>query len=223
VRCAGAVRAAAVWALAFAVFTVVTQWAFGSAGQWQFERSAFEGGAWWQLATSQWVHLTWPHATMNIAAMALIVVALAGWVDRPTQGMALLGGYAGVALVVALDPACAYYAGVSGALHGLLAGSAVRMVFPQSAWLHATAARWTSTRRVLGCTVLAGMVVKLLIQHVAGASSGPGWLGVVAYAPAHWGGAVAGALVVFVRVMLGPRLQLRAQQGALTQRQRHKG
>lgn len=221
--CAGAVRAAAGWALAFAVFTVATQWAFGAAGQWQFERVAFEGGAWWQLATSQWVHLTWPHAAMNIAAMVLIMVVLALWVDLPTQGVALLGGYAGVALVVALDPACAYYAGASGALHGLLAGGAVRMVFPQGDWTNAQGVTWAGMPQVLGWTVLAGMVAKLLIQYSGVALAAPDWLGVVAYGPAHWGGATAGAMVVLVRVLVLIRLRLRAQKCALAQRQRHQG
>jgi membrane associated rhomboid family serine protease len=193
---ARALRAGAWFAFAFAVLTVAALWALGAASPWQFERVAFEGGAWWQLATSQWVHLTWPHAAVNIAAAAVMLVALAGWVDLPTQGVALLGGYAGVALVVALDPTCAYYAGASGALHGLLAGSGVKLALTKGPSPNATGVRQSHWSQVLGWTALAGMGVKLFFQHFEGASSEPGWLGVVAYRPAHVGGAVAGAIFV---------------------------
>ncbi len=208
-----ALRAGVWFACAFAVLTVAAQWALGAASPWQFERVAFEGGAWWLLATSQWVHLTWPHAAVNIAAAALMLLALAGWVDLPTQGVALLGGYAGVALVVALDPTCAYYAGASGSLHGLLAGSGVKLALTQGPSPNAKGVRHTHWPQVLGWTVLAGMGAKLLLQHFEGASSGPGWLGVVAYRPAHVGGAVAGAIFV--------ALGLALRRVAFAQHQRH--
>jgi rhomboid family GlyGly-CTERM serine protease len=210
---AGGSRTGAWYALGFTVWTVSAQWAFGATGQWQFDRVAFEGGAWWQLATSQWVHLSWSHAAMNAAAAALVLVALADWVDLPTQGMALLGGYAGVALVVAMDPACTYYAGASGALHGLLAGSAVNLALTKGLGPNAADVRRNSRSRILGWSVLVGVGAKLLIQHFAGASSGPGWLGLVAYQPAHVSGTFAGATVVALGSVV--------RQYALSQHQRH--
>lgn len=196
VGCVGVWRTAAWYALVFAVFTMAAQWAFGAAGamgQWQFERAAFEGGAWWQLATSQWVHLSWPHAGMNAAAAALMLLALAGWVDGSTQGAALLGGYAGVALVVALDPACAYYAGASGALHGLLAGSGVAMLLVVG---DSKALFFLGKANGLGLAILTVLLAKLFFQQHWAGTPALSWIGIQTYYPSHSAGAAGGALVV---------------------------
>jgi membrane associated rhomboid family serine protease len=120
-----------VWLAAlFVLFTLGFELWPGASELLRFARVSYERGAVWQLLSSQWVHLSRWHAAGNAFALVLIVFASGFWLRWPLQLLALCGGYAGVALVLALDPDCSYYAGASGALHGLLAGNAVAI-----AWL----------------------------------------------------------------------------------------
>ncbi|MBK6323432.1 MAG: rhomboid family intramembrane serine protease [Burkholderiales bacterium] len=93
-----------------------------------FVRAEFLAGAWWQLLTAQWVHVSWLHAAVNLVGLGVLLITFNGWVAKRVLAVALLGGYVGVAVVLALDAGCAWYAGASGALHGLLAGAALALV-----------------------------------------------------------------------------------------------
>lgn len=179
------------WALGFTALTFAAQLASDATGGWPWHRSEFMAGAWWQLFTSQWVHFNAAHASTNIAAMALMLLAFGRLVDRPLQISALLGGYAGVAIVLVGDPTCSYYAGASGALHGFLAGNALALVAthpaPKSTTIHP---------RSVGLAVLLALAAKLLIQHGWGGPSALNWLGFPTYTPAHETGAMGGLLAV---------------------------
>jgi hypothetical protein len=94
----------------------------GLPGALRFERPRFEQGAWWELLSAQWVHLSLSHALANAAALLLIAGLLRSWLSTAVQCLLLAGAAAGVALVIALDSGCGYYAGFSSALHGWLAG-----------------------------------------------------------------------------------------------------
>ena len=181
------------WALAFAVGTLGAQWLPGLVESWPFERSAYAAGAWWQLLTSQWVHWGTVHAAVNAMGFAVLLLAFQHLVPGRTQALALLGGYAGVAFTVALDASCARYAGASGALHGLLAGSALALLLSRSQPVgsHARA-------RMLGGLVLVGLVAKLLVQHGRANPLEPGWLGFATYYPAHEAGALGGLVAVLL-------------------------
>ena len=48
----------------------------GLSAAWRFERVRFEQGAWWQLLSAQWVHLSLTHALANAAALLLIAPLL---------------------------------------------------------------------------------------------------------------------------------------------------
>ena len=104
----------------------------GLPAAWRFERPRFAQGAWWQLLSAQWVHLSLPHALANAAALLLIAWLLRSWLSTAVQCGLLAGAVAGVAAVIALDPGCAYYAGLSGALHGWLGGAAAWLVARRS-------------------------------------------------------------------------------------------
>jgi len=173
-------------ASAFAVFTLVAQFWPGLSQLWRFSRQAFEGGAWWLLATSQWVHLSGLHAVVNAAAMALILLAFDHFVDWFTHAISMLGGYAGVAIVVALDPACQSYAGASGALHGFLAGSLVAVVATRKGAI-----------RVLALGGVMALAIKLWVQHDS-AHSFTGWLGFPTYYPAHEAGSLGGVVAIML-------------------------
>ncbi|MBI2748701.1 MAG: rhombosortase [Burkholderiales bacterium] len=151
-----------------------------------FVRTEFAAGAWWQLVSAQWVHLSWQHTGVNLLGLLVLLVVFHGLVPPRLQLTAFVGGHVGVAAVLALDANCAYYAGASGALHGLLAGCALCLVLLQARWL--------------GGAVLAGLAVKLVWQHATGDVGAPGWLGFATYYPAHEAGAVGGlAAVALVR------------------------
>jgi rhomboid family GlyGly-CTERM serine protease len=150
-----------------------------------FVRTEFAAGAWWQLVSAQWVHLSWPHAGVNLLGLLVLLVVFHGLVPSRLQLIAFVGGHVGVAAVLALDANCAYYAGASGALHGLLAGCALCLILQA---------------RKLGWAVLAGLFTKLVWQHTTGDATAPGWLGFATYYPAHEAGAVGGlAAVALVR------------------------
>lgn len=127
---------------------------------------------------------------MNTGAMVLMLLAFHRLVDRPLQLTAWVGGYTGVAIALASDPACSYYAGASGALHGFLAGSALALLLTHGD----TGAR--SRPRSLGLVVLLALGLKLLLQHAADDPSTLNWLGFSTYTPAHEAGALGGLLAV---------------------------
>ena len=181
------------WSLGFALATLGAQGLSDARGGWQFARPAYAAGAWWQLLTAQWVHFGWTHACANVAGMLVLLVSFQHLVDGRLQGLALLGGYAGVALVLALDPGCAFYAGASGALHGLLAGNALSLWFST---LHD--AGGGAGRRRLAAWLLLGLAIKLAVQHLGGDASAPGWLGIATYYPAHEAGALGGLVAVLL-------------------------
>lgn len=188
-------------ALAFIAFTLAAQWLPGVAQGWQFDRNAYGAGAWWQLLTAQWVHWSSLHAAVNALGFAVLLVAFQQLVAGPMQILALLGGYVGVALVIALDANCAQYAGASGALHGLLAGSALALLLPRSTTAQSMAnprarAQW------LGALVLSGLAIKLLAQHGLANESPTGWLGFTTYYPAHEAGAAGGLVAVLLAYTL---------------------
>lgn len=185
---------AGLWSLVFVMLTLALQWLPDAAQHWQFVRTAYTAGAWWQLFTAQWVHMNTLHAAVNVLGFVVLLRAFRGLVSGRLQLQALLGGYAGVAVVLAMDPHCAVYAGASGALHGLLAGSACGLL--------ASAPPPPMTRQrmhILACCVLLGLAAKLLVQHFDASPSASGWLGFATYYPAHEAGAVGG----FVAVALG--------------------
>lgn len=174
-------------AVVFGVCTLGLQLWPGAAECLQFSRAHYAQGAFWQLLTAQWVHLSFGHALGNALAFAVIVLTSGCWLGWRAQLLALGGGYAGVALVLALDAHCSYYAGASGALHGLLAGNALRLV-----WGGRPQRQWT------GLALLGGMALKLWWQS-GGMPAAPwgGWSFPV-YHPAHIAGALGGMGLVLL-------------------------
>jgi membrane associated rhomboid family serine protease len=203
----------------FVLITLGLQVWPGASQVLRFSRVGYEQGAFWQPLTSQWVHLSGWHAVANAAAFALIFLASGRWIRWPFQLLALCGGYAAVAVVVALDPNCSYYAGASGALHGLLAGNAVVMAC--AAWPLAPADASTARScRLVAAALLSVMALKLTLQagsarEVAQQVALGGWAFPV-YHPAHVAGALGGVglvlLVLAARALLATKDQSRDRQ-----------
>jgi len=192
-------------AVFFVLVTLGLQLWPGASELLRFSRPSYALGAFWQPLTSQWVHLTGWHAVGNALAFALIAVASSYWVRWPLQMLALLGGYAGVAVVVVLDPDCSYYAGASGALHGLLAGNAVSFALgagllrrPAGEGGHCFSAPSPGCRLGLGAALLIFLALKLWLQSDGGLGATPSRWGFPVYRPAHCAGALGGLVLVFV-------------------------
>lgn len=181
----------ALFAAGCVLLVLAAQIVSNARGGWVFVRTAYEAGAWWQLFSAQWVHFGWPHAAWNALCMLLMLLAFRGWVAVGIQCAAWVGGYLGVAAVLAMDPACAYYAGLSGALHGYWAGSALGL------WLGPAAlTQRSSLLHGMAVVMLVMLVLKLWIQQ--GASILPHSMAFAVYHPAHSAGVAGGLLAVWV-------------------------
>lgn len=207
----------------FAVVTLGLQAWPGASELLRFTRSGYAQGAFWQTVSSQWVHLSPWHAASNALAFLVIVLASGFWIRWPLQVLALCGGYAGVAVMVALDTNCSYYAGASGALHGLLAGNAAAMVWagpslgsPAGAAGPAARVAAAYRARLVALAVWGGMALKLWWQ-AGGTPQAPGggW-GFPVYYPAHVAGALGGIglvlLVLAARAVLAAKVQAKYRQ-----------
>ena len=138
----------------------------------------------WRAFSAAWVHWSALHLAANV--LALIVIAALGVVARlplpATLAWALAWPLTQIGLL--LQPALAHYGGLSGVLH---AGVAVA-----GWWILATT---RGRARAIAAAILAGLVVKLVLEEPWGPPlrHGGGWD--IATAPlAHATGAVAGSL-----------------------------
>lgn len=92
----------------------------------RYDRAALLSGQWWRGLTGHLVHLNFAHVLLNLAGLILICELL--WHRLPwLHGSALLlFSAAGTSFLLWwLHPELAWYAGLSGALHGLWAGCAL--------------------------------------------------------------------------------------------------
>jgi rhomboid family GlyGly-CTERM serine protease len=121
------------------------------AGLMRYQRQEVLNGQWWRLLSCHLVHLDSVHLATNIAALFVMSAIFADTLRAGTQLLALLfaGMVVGLALL-ACEPQVSYYAGLSGALHGLLAVGALV---------------WVRDRPRLGGLLVAGMLCKLLIEY----------------------------------------------------------
>jgi rhomboid family GlyGly-CTERM serine protease len=134
--------------------------ALGGPALWGYERQAIEDGQIWRLLTGQLVHLNTVHLALNLLGLAGV---MAVWGRELAQPCALLVTYLGSACVVGiglwfLEPKLAWYAGASGALHGLFAAGIVLA---------------TSVDRTLRAAAALGLLLKLVLEtHVETGTAG---------------------------------------------------
>ena len=176
-------RHAVAWGVAFGLVCAAAQGLDASGMAWQFQRTAWAQGAWWQLFTSQWVHLSWGHWLGNVLGFVIVWAGLR--LRLPARSLLLVhaGGFLGVMAVLQWDTQCQYYAGASGALHGLWAGGAVLLLLGASRG-------WG-----VACSVL--LAAKLVVPWIwPGATLSPYDFPV--YHPAHVAGALGGLVVALL-------------------------
>ncbi len=105
----------------------------------EYHREAILNGEYWRLFTGQWIHYGRYHLAMNLGALMLC-----GWIlfqDIPLKhySLLLLACLAGVSGgLLAFSPSLDYYAGLSGALHGLLVAGVI-ITCRQTPWMSALA------------------------------------------------------------------------------------
>ncbi|MBT0571348.1 rhomboid family intramembrane serine protease [Curvibacter sp. CHRR-16] len=161
---------------------------------WRFVRAADGSYAAWQLIASQFVHLSWAHALGNAAAAALLAWIAKHMAPALVSFVALLAAMFAVAAVLAWDAQCLYYAGISGALHGWLAGLLLWCI-------------GVGNQRGVAVTALVVLCLKLLwqAQWLLGL---PALSSVVPiYTPAHVAG-VSGGLTAMVLMLAGRRFMV---------------
>ncbi len=168
-----------VFAIAIAVLLALT-------GDWgrelfRYDRLAITGGELWRLISGHFVHLGWFHFALNAVGLMLIYTIVAARF-RTTQWLLI-----SLLIVVGIDlgfwflePQLAWYVGLSGLLHGLLAAGVADGV----------------RNRQLDSLVIGGLLgIKIIYEQLVGPLPGSmdasGGEVVVA---AHLYGAIAGAL-----------------------------
>ncbi len=120
----------------------------------RYDRQAIEGGEYWRLLTGHLVHLGFGHLWPNLAALAVIgalfddVFRSADWwrVSAASAAAIDLGLYL-------LDPGVAWYVGLSGVLHGMVAAGALALI---------------ARRQALGVALAVGLGAKLAFEQIVG-------------------------------------------------------
>jgi len=156
----------------------------------RYDRTGLADGEWWRLLTGHLVHLGWGHLWPNLAALALIG-ALLERTFRPRDWI-VVGLASAVAIdagLYALDPDVDWYVGLSGVLHGYLAGGSLL-------------AMWNGDR--IGALLAIGVAIKLVFEQKVGpvpftASAVGGPVVVAAHLYGAAGGFAATAFSIGVR------------------------
>jgi rhomboid family GlyGly-CTERM serine protease len=184
----------------------------------RYERVLVSSGQLWRLASAHFVHLNAAHLLLNLAGLLLICELL--WNRLPLRhGIGLLAtSVAGISgLLWWRYPEMAWYAGLSGALHGLWAGCALATCLPSTNQAEGPdrrsvtkpetgAAYWTVSRWAgVGGLLLLG--AKLILEAQNGASPElVKAIGAPVATVAHLHGALIGA--TYVLAWRGGRLLL---------------
>lgn len=158
---------------------------------WQPTLAQSEPWRWW---TAAFVHWSPSHLGANLAGLALL--ALLGHQSQATAPMAVawIASWPFTHLALLLRPELEHYGGLSGLLHGGVAVLACWLIVA-----HVGRPRW------VGAALLAGLVVKVLLEQPWGDVLHPvgGWN--IAVAPlAHAAGALCGLLCALLALARGP-------------------
>jgi len=147
----------------------------------RYDRLAIGGGELWRLASGHFVHLGWSHFALNAVGLVLISYLVAAQFSAVQWLLISLLIIMGIDLGFwFLEPQLAWYVGLSGVLHGLLAAGVASGVRDgqSDSWL-------------LGGLLAIKLIYEQLVGPVPGSEGTSGGDVVVA---AHLYGAIAGAL-----------------------------
>jgi rhomboid family GlyGly-CTERM serine protease len=154
--------------------------ASGLVEELRFERELALGEP-WRLLTGHMVHLGWMHLVLNIAGLAAVWLIVGDALHPLAWLCVMLVAAATVSVgLLLLSPEIAWYVGLSGVLHGMLAAGAIASL---------------KARPMLGWALLALLAGKLLLEWQAGGDSAVSSLvGGAVITDAHLYGAVAGVI-----------------------------
>ena len=142
----------------------------------------------WRALTAHWVHINWPHALINAAALVVVARLFAEDLTARRQMIVVIASGLAIGLgLAALWPSIVWYRGLSGTVHALyFAGSLV--------WLTRACAATRRTRFAgIALALFAGGWVKVLAEQTAAqALPVAQWLGAPVVPQAHLIGAVCG-------------------------------
>ncbi len=164
-----------------------------------YRRSAVATGSLHRLVTAHFVHLSSAHAVLDIAGLALVAWIFAA--ELTTRRLIVVTCVSVASIdggLWFLHPDIDRYAGLSGLLHGWFAAGAVGWALADR-HAHAFVARC-----VWGCVLVAGLLMKLLLEQ----RGLPFWHdgdAMPVVTAAHRWGAAAGALCAAVHVVLKRR------------------
>ena len=143
----------------------------------RYDRSAIATGQWWRLLTAHIAHLGLHHAVLNTLGLAFLWALFAReWRPRDWVVIILVVTAAIDGGLWFRDPQLAWYVGVSGVLHGLMAAGVVASVRRRDplGWIMAAllAAKLTY-EQLHGPLPFAGKSVPVVVDaHLYGASAG---------------------------------------------------
>lgn len=144
----------------------------------RYERDALLDGDFWRVLSGHVVHVSWAHLGVNLAVGALVVALFGRHLGLGAVLLCVAGTTAGLFL---FSLRVAWYAGLSGVLHGLIVFGALEA--------------WRRDRRWIGLAAIALVALKVAVEESKGA---PGGLADLVGAPvvvrAHLYGAISGAL-----------------------------
>ncbi|MDB5839712.1 MAG: Rhomboid family protein [Herminiimonas sp.] len=171
---------------------LLTYWPQGLS-LFRYDRAGLLAGEGWRIATAHLVHLNSTHLVFNLLGLFLLCELL--WAGLPLRHAAGMLGASGLAVSVLLwwqAPHIAWYVGLSGALHGLWAGCALRATWGARA--QSVPPRAARTLCAAGLLVL---MLKLALEWLFGASQSTAQaIGAPVIAQAHCYGALTGAVYV---------------------------
>jgi rhomboid family GlyGly-CTERM serine protease len=156
----------------------------------RYERDAIANGEYWRLVSGHLVHLGLGHLWPNLAALVVVGALFDGVLSNKDLWRVCLAAAAAIDLgLYVLEPDVAWYVGLSGVLHGLVAAGALAL---------------TLERQTLGFVLAIGLGAKLAFEQLAGpvpftAASVGGPVVVASHLYGAGGGLLAEALVRVVR------------------------
>ena len=161
----------------------------------------------WRVLTGHLVHINWPHALVNAAALWVVARLYADDLGARRQLVALAVSAVAISAALALlYPSIGWYRGLSGALHGLFFAGATK-------WLLSERPRAIG-RLWLPATLFVGGWIKVALEQPGGAATPHAqWLGSAVVPQAHLAGAICGTMLgaLFAATKAGAKQQ-RAQQ-----------
>ena len=107
--------------LVMALITATTFLAHSTIDALALITSKVTAGEWWRIFTSQYVHVGFNHTLLNVMGYLIIAAAFREDIAPREEAIALLISNLGVGIgIIFFSPDIQWYAGLSGAIYGLL-------------------------------------------------------------------------------------------------------